>query len=389
MSHERGRDPPARVLRTAYETDDDDCQSIERDEASEEAIHNVATTSPATGHFPRLSRDLEHSAAQPISPTIPTDGFGGPRYKDQVRDERPETIPLPSSVMHSTPQVGPDYKDQVRPYSWRAFDDALPVVMAVAVPDSLPMDHVARAPLTPRAVASSDVTAEAAATAADVLPIPNAALHIPNSATVDDDDTPSPRFAAFEALDPTRRAPPQPPPQSPTKTPLRAAVETDGPTAEERRRSDERRQMSAERLRLLFALPQKLQQQEEESSLHSASNFGSPTQRDHYDNFHDASSWWDEALEDEHALRRLRLGGEWADQQQQQQQQQESTTNRAVAYNLSHHRAQPHGDGTKRFVPATSAPPPAVTRSESDRHPKSKVASSRKALHPVERGPRP
>jgi hypothetical protein len=371
MSQERGRDPPARVLRTAY--NDDGCQSIDTHEAAAaegaaEAVHFVATTSG----YPRRPRNLEDSSV-PLSPTVPTDD--GPRYKDQARDcaESPEAIPRPP-VRHS-PAVGLEYKDQVRPFSARALndDDALPLVMAVAVvPEPpFPMDHNDH-----RIVAPTDVTTEAAAAAATFL--------TPNSATVDD-GRPSPRVAASEAVDTTRRAsPPRSPNKnhpglatdgptaeerrrsderrqmsaerlrlllasealgttrrtSPPRSPVKnhPGVATDGPTAEERRRSDERRQMSAERLHLLFGLEQKPQQEDE--SLHSTSNFGSPTQRGNHDN----------------ALRRLRLSGEWADQQPE--------TRRGSSYKLPY-RYQPRRDTTtgpsRPFVPTTNATPD-VTR---------------------------
>jgi hypothetical protein len=85
-----------------------------------------------------------------------------------------------------------------------------------------------------------------------------------------------------------------------------------------------RRQASAERLRLLLGLepphhhPMDELVRNEESSLHTASNFGSPTQRgnnnDDDDDENDAN-WWDGSLRDEHAMRRLRLGGEWGEQE--------------------------------------------------------------------------
>jgi hypothetical protein len=134
--------------------------------------------------------------------------------------------------------------------------------------------------------------------------------------------------------------------------------------------------MSAERLRLLFTLQQKPQPprdnalgQEEEESLHSASYFGiSPTPRDN-DNHDDDASWWDEeALPDEHALRRLRLGGEWA---------QLPETTRAAYNSKLPYRSKPHNDTaqSKSFAPTTSVS--TTTRYESEGRPKRIVADKK------------
>jgi hypothetical protein len=320
MSHERGKDPPARVIRNVYDGYDDN-SLVERHK--DQTIHNRTTSSPVNGDAqPRmlLPRELVDSAT-PFALMVPTDD--GPSYKDQARDAN-----VQSPLTSRSPAIVPKYKDQVRPLSspLRALDSPLPLAVAVAIPESLPVvDMTSRTRSSVVASSSDAATMEATAVLLLVGPNPPA-------------DRPSPRFAS-EALvhniRPTRHTRT---PRSPsTYPPLAGWNDKDGaPTAEERQRSDERRQASAERLRLLFGLepqdhPLHGLTRNEESSLHTTSNVGSPTRRGIH------------VLQDEHALRRLRLGGEWA---------LESGTSTYGPY-----QSKPNDTGrAKRVDPTTSVP---------------------------------
>jgi hypothetical protein len=299
MSHERGKDPPARVIRNVYDGYDDN-SLVERHE--DQTIHNRTTIRPFNGDAqPRmlLPRDFVDSAT-PFALMVPTDD--GPSYKDQARDAN-----VQSPLTSRSPAIVPKYKDLVRPLSFplRALDSTLPLAVAVAIPESLPVVDMASRTRS-SVVASSNAATMEATTAVLLLVGPNPTA-----------DRSRPRFASDALVHNIRPTGKTRAPRSPSTYPPLAGwsdKEAATPTAEERRRSDERRQASAERLRLLFGLepqdhPLHGLTRNEESSLHTTSNFGSPTRRGI--RVHDADIW-DEALQDEHALRRLRLGGECA-----------------------------------------------------------------------------
>jgi hypothetical protein len=106
MSKERGRDPPARmirdpsrVIRNVNHDDEDDSHIVQ-------SIQNTTTEnteSSWSGHHPR---EFEHSAAPLLSPVVPHHG-GGPSFKEH----EPHLADFQNSpVILSTPTHAEEYK---------------------------------------------------------------------------------------------------------------------------------------------------------------------------------------------------------------------------------------------------------------------------------------